>query len=96
MLGRLAADSVERNSANGYIFTSFPLATNDKDGTIYIDCTAFGQNSKLIMQTLKKGAQILVFGTLHKLGTYKAKDDIIKLQMNVTVDRFEYVSPKEK
>ena len=98
-LGHLAANPVERDTSTGGKFVAFPLATNSKDGktTIYLSCNAFGSTAKTIMQYLKKGAQILIYGTMYELTTYKSKtDDTIKPQMSVTIDRFEFCSNKDK
>ena len=95
-LGHLAANPVERATSTGGKFAAFPLATNDKDGTIYLACRAFGNTAKTAMHYLKKGAQILIFGTIYEVKTYKAKDDTIKPQLTVTVDHFDFVSSKDK
>ena len=95
-LGHLAAEPVERDTSTGGKFAAFPLATNDKGGTIYLACRAFGNTAKTVMQYLKKGAQILVFGTIYEVKTYKANDDTIKPQLTVTVDHFDFVSSKDK
>ena len=50
----------------------------------------------VVLQYLKKGAQILVFGTIYEVKTYKANDDTIKPQLTVTVDHFDFVSSKDK
>lgn len=98
-LGHLAADPAERDTSTGGKFVAFPLATNSKDGktTTYLSCRAFGTTAKTIMQYLKKGAQILIYGTMYELGTYKSKtDDTIKPNMSVTIDRFEFCNSKDK
>ena len=95
-LGHLAADPAERDTSTGGKFAAFPLATNDKGGTIYLACRAFGSTAKTAMQYLKKGAQILIFGTIYEVKTYKANDDTIKPQLTVTVDHFNFVSSKDK
>ena len=76
-IGHLAAEPVERDTSTGGKFAAFPLATNDKGGTIYLACRAFGSTAKTAMQYLKKDAQILIFGTIYEVKTYKAKDDTI-------------------
>ena len=95
-IGHLAAEPVERDTSTGGKFAAFPLATNDKGGTIYLACRAFGSTAKTVLQYLKKGAQILVFGTIYEVKTYKANDDTIKPQLTVTVDHFDFVSSKDK
>ena len=95
-IGHLAAEPVERDTSTGGKFAAFPLATSDKNGTYYLSCRAFGSTAKTAMQYLKKGAQILIFGTIYEVKTYKAKDDTIKPQLTVTVDHFNFVSSKDK
>ena len=95
-LGHLAADPTERDTSTGGKFAAFPLATSDKNGTYYLSCRAFGSTAKTALQYLKKGAQILIFGTIYEVKTYKANDDTIKPQLTVTVDHFNFVSSKDK
>lgn len=93
-LGHLVTDPVERDTSNGGKFVSFPFATNDKNGTIFLSCRAFGGTAKNIMQYLKKGSHISIVGTIYELGTYKAKDETIKPSCVVSIDRFDCCDSK--
>ena len=94
-VGNLAADPVERESSKGNKYVTFPIATDNQNGTIYLSCRAFGINAKNILQYLKKGNPLHIAGTISEISTYKAKDDTIKPSCIVSVDRFEFINGRK-
>lgn len=71
-MGRLVADAKKETLANGKTLTSFSIAVkNDyKSGnewiheTLFLDCSAFDEKTERLLNYLKKGKEIVVYGRL--------------------------------
>ena len=71
LMGRLAYDPEVRQSGNGKAYSRVSVAVNRpraKDATEsaadFIDCVAFGDRAEFLGKHFRKGAAIIIFGTL--------------------------------
>ena len=71
VMGRLTYDPEVRQSGNGKAYSRVSVAVNRpkaKDATEsaadFIDCVAFGERAEFLGKHFRKGAAIIIFGTL--------------------------------
>ena len=93
-----AVGKVERDpelvvTKGGVAFTEFPLAVNTKrcveDITIWLTCSAWGDEAETIQRSVTKGALLFVQGhfTPHQYTTEDGKQEV---SLEVNVERFSF------
>ena len=103
-LGRLVADPVQRSSTSGKLVTSFSFVTNaiatDSNGKrkpLFLNVNAWGTQGDNIQKYCKKGTQLQVVGSIYDNTAYiKKTDGSPAASMNITLDHFEFTSPKRE
>lgn len=90
-IGRLGKDPETRYSQSGTAVTSFSMAcgwkSKDKEGTEWVNVTAFGKLAEICGEYLVKGKQVFIQG---RLTTDKyEKDGITRYSTKVIADRMQ-------
>lgn len=90
-IGHLGKDPEARFTASGTAITSFSIACGwksaEKEGTEWVNVTAFGKLAEICAQYLKKGKQVFVQG---RLTTDKyEKDGVTRYSTKVIADRMQ-------
>ena len=90
-IGRLGKDPESRFSSGGGAITSFSIAcgwkSGEKEGTEWVNVTAFGKLAEICGEYLKKGKQVFVQG---RLTTDKyEKDGVTRYSTKVIADRMQ-------
>ena len=92
-VGRIGKDAVTRIAGNTTA-TSFSLANNvgfgDKQTTLWVNCTVWGDRGSKSAQYIKKGGQLWVTGELSQR-EYEGK-----LYLELNVSQFDYVGSKQE
>ncbi|MBU6232554.1 single-stranded DNA-binding protein [Patescibacteria group bacterium] len=96
-IGRLGKDPETRYSAGGDAITSFSIAcgwkSKDKEGTEWVNVTAFGKLAEICGEYLKKGKQVFIQG---RLTTDKyEKDGVTRYSTKVIADRMQMLGGKD-
>ena len=90
-IGHLGKDPEARFAASGTAITSFSIACGwksaEKEGTEWVNVTAFGRLAEICAEYLKKGKQVFVQG---RLTTDKyEKDGVTRYSTKVIADRMQ-------
>ena len=90
-IGRLGKDPETRYMPNGDAVTSFSIAcgwkTKDKEGTEWVNVTAFGKLAEICSEYLRKGAQVFIQG---RMQTEKyEKDGVTRYTTKIVADRMQ-------
>jgi len=95
-IGRLGKDPEQRFMGNGEGVTSFSLAVGwkgkDKEGTEWVNVTAFGKLAEICAQYLTKGSQVFIQGRM-KTDEYE-KDGIKRYSTKIVADRMQMLGGK--
>ena len=89
VVGRLGKDSELADVDGGYQVLQFSVASDfgfgEKKTTNWFNCQFWGKRAVKLEEYLKKGQQVVVFGSL-KLREYTDKNGVIKLSADINVD----------
>ena len=96
-VGRLGGDAEVRKTNSGLTVTGFSLAVTtgygDNKGTLWLDCSIWGDRGERIAHDLKKGAEIVVAGELAE-NEYVNKEGATVKKLTFRVNSNSY--PKNK
>lgn len=96
-IGRLGQDPETRYSASGDAITSFSIAcgwkSKDKEGTEWVNVTAFGKLAEICGEYLTKGKQVFIQGRL-KTDKYE-KDGVTRYSTKVVADRMQMLGSRD-
>ena len=103
-LGRLVRDPISRSTATDKQLTAFTFVTDagstNSDGKrnpLYLNVNAWGKNGENIIKYCKKGTQLLTTGNVYENSTYTRKEDgQPAASLTITLEKFEFVSPKRE
>ncbi len=96
LMGNVTRDPELRTTQGGTEIVKFGLATNRKrkaphsDDVLFIDCTCFAEQAKLIMQYVTKGSPLFVEGRLD-FSTWEAKDGSKRSKHELIVENFQFL-----
>lgn len=100
--GNLVRDPEIRKTQNGHDVCNFTVATrtNQRDAngeyeSAFIQVSVFGRQASTASTYLKKGSKIGVVGPF-STRDYVSKDGTAKVALQVTADRFEFLSSVEE
>ena len=102
IVGRLGADPEQKYTVDGKAVTSFSVAAeNRKDETLWFRVSAWEKLADVCGRYLKKGAKVLVEGTLRADGagnprTYERKDGTWGASFEVTASAVKFLSGKDE
>lgn len=86
-IGRLGKDPETRYMPNGDAVTSFSIAcgwkSKEKEGTEWVNCSAFGKLAEICGEYLKKGSQVYVSGRMTTRKYEKNGQDHYATQINL-------------
>ena len=95
LMGRLTRDPELRYGQNELAITGITIAVDrKKEGTDFINCTAFGKTAEFISKYFNKGKKILVAGRI-EVDNYeddKGRHTVTK----VIIEEVEFVEKKEQ
>lgn len=98
-IGRLGKDPETRYAASGDAITSFSIAvgwkSKDKEGTEWVNCTAFGKLGEICGQYLKKGSQVFVQGRF-KTDKYTDKDGVERYSTKISLDNMQMLGGRSE
>jgi single-strand DNA-binding protein len=94
--GNLTADPEHGTSDNQVEYTRFSIAVNDRRlneqtgkwedaGTVYHRVVVFGEQARHVIDSVRKGDQVLVAGDL-RFGSYTDKDDQVRESRDIIAD----------
>jgi len=96
-VGRLGRDAEVRKTNSGLTVTGFSLAVTtgygDNKGTLWLDCSIWGDRGERMVDDLKKGAEIVVAGELAE-NEYVNKEGATVKKLTFRVNSNSY--PKNK
>ena len=96
-IGNLARDPETKFTAGGDAICNFSIGcgwkTKTKEGTEWVNVSAFGKLAEICQQYLKKGSQVYVSGKL-KTDKYE-KDGITKYSTKISADTIQFLSKLE-
>ncbi len=95
-IGRLGKDVETRYTQSGLAVASFSIAcgwkTKDKEGTEWVNITAFDKLAEICAQYLKKGSQVFIQG---RMTTEKyEKDGSTRYNTKIIADKMQMLSAK--
>lgn len=99
MVGRLTRDPELRQTNSGTSVVNFAIACDDRPGpdgvkpVVFIDCTAFGALSDIVMKFFRKGNLIAIQGRLTQR-KYTNKDNVQVTRTEILVRDVEFVESK--
>jgi len=103
LMGNTTRDPELRTLPSGTTVCDFALATNrvykttggeEKQETVFIDCTAFGRTAEVIAEYCPKGRSLFVEGRLH-YQTWEDKAGSRRSKLSVIVEGFQFVGSRE-
>jgi len=103
LLGNTTRDPNLRQLPSGTAVCDFGLATNrvykttngeERQETVFIDCTAFGKVGETIAQYCPKGRPLFVEGRLH-YETWEDQTGNRRSKLTVIVENFQFVGSRE-
>lgn len=98
-IGRLGKDPETRYASSGDAITSFSIAvgwkSKDKEGTEWVNCTAFGKLGEICGQYLKKGSQVFVQGRF-KTDKYTDKDGVERYSTKINLDNMQMLGGRSE
>jgi len=91
-IGRLGKDPESRATSSGSAITSFSIAcgwkSGEKEGTEWVNVTAFGKLAEICSEYLVKGKQVFVQGRL-TTDKYTDKQGVERYSTKVIADRMQ-------
>ncbi len=103
LLGNLTRTPQLRTLNSGTVLCDFGLATNrvfktptgeDRQETVFVDCTAFGRTAEIIADYCPKGRQVFIEGRLH----FESWDDAHgnrRTKLSVIVENLQLLGSRE-
>lgn len=92
--GHLGKDPETRFTANGLKVTSFSVAVSkrvkDKDETIWVRVTVFGDRFDKMVSFLKKGSGVIVTGKMNPPTTYVDKEGRTQASLEIVAEIIEF------
>jgi len=94
--GRITQPLELRTTGTGKDIVDYSLAINiDKDTTVFINCTTFGESAKTLCKYCDKGDLIAVDGQL-RTSQYVDKENKKHTSTYVLTNRIEFLNTKKK
>jgi single-strand DNA-binding protein len=98
LAGNLTRDPELRYTQSGLAVARIGLAVNERftsggeqrERTLFIDCTAFGKRAEVMSEYLSKGRAVLIDGRL-VLETWTSQDGQKRSKHSVTIDNFQFL-----
>ena len=91
-IGRLGKPPEMRATAGGMAIASFSIAcgwkSKDKEGTEWVNCTAFGKLAEIVEKYLEKGSQVYVQGKM-KTDKWDDKEGNTRYSTKINVDNLQ-------
>lgn len=99
LMGRLTADPELKTSQSGVSVSSFTVAVQrkySKENTVtdFIDCVAFRSQAEFLSKYFRKGASIIVFGSI-QIETWKDKDGNNRKTTKIVADEVQFGESKK-
>ncbi|HVS70524.1 MAG TPA: single-stranded DNA-binding protein [Phycisphaerae bacterium] len=103
LMGNLTRDPELRQLPSGSAVCDFTIATNrvyktaageEKQETVFADCTAFGRTGEVIAEYCVQGRPLFVEGRLH-YETWEDKAGNRRSKLSVIVESFQFVGSRE-
>jgi single-strand DNA-binding protein len=103
LMGNTTRDPELRTLPSGTTVCDFAMATNrvykttageEKQETVFIDCTAFGRTGEVIAEYCPKGRALFVEGRLH-YETWEDKNGNRRSKLSVIVENFQFVGARD-
>ena len=96
LIGNVCKTPETKTVSSGKTVAYFDVAVNTKPETSeFVQINAWGKLGDICMAHLDKGRKVYVRGTL-SYSTYSTHDGRTKVQLNVTADEVEFLTPKDK
>ena len=99
LIGNLTKPPEMRATPQGVTVCNFDIAVNDKrgvqDNTLYFRVSAWRQLGENCARYLAKGRKVFVSGPL-SYSTYQAGDGSTRVQLEITADDVEFLSPRDE
>lgn len=99
LIGNLTKPPEMRATPQGVTVCNFDIAVNDRrggqDNTLYFRVSAWRQLGENCARYLAKGRKVFVSGPL-SYRTYQAGDGSTRVQLEITADDVEFLSPREE
>ena len=104
LMGNTTRDPELRQLPSGTTVCDFGMATNrvyktaageEKQETVFVDCTAFGRTAEVIAEYCPKGRSLFVEGRLH-YETWEDKTGNRRSKLSVIVENFQFVGGREQ
>src|SRR3954453_16226447 len=104
LMGNLTRDPELRQLPSGTAVCDFGMATNriyktaggeEKQETVFVECTAFGRTAEVIAEYCPKGRPIFVEGRLH-YETWEDKTGNRRSKLTVIVEQFQFVGGRRE
>ena len=101
LMGRLTADPELRHTPNSIAVTSFTLAVNrqfakqgEQRQADFIDIVAWRNTAEFVSRYMRKGAQIVVVGSI-QTRTWKDKQDNTRKSVEIVADEVYFADSKK-
>jgi single-strand DNA-binding protein len=103
LMGNTTREPELRTLPSGTTVCDFAMATNrvykttageEKQETVFIDCTAFGRTGEVIAEYCPKGRSLFVEGRLH-YETWEDKNGNRRSRLSVIVENFQFVGARD-
>jgi single-strand DNA-binding protein len=103
LMGNLTRDPQPRQLPSGTNICEFGLATNrvfktpageERQETVFVDCTCFGRTGEVIAEFCRKGRPIFIEGRLH-FETWEDGSGNRRSKLTVIVENFQFVGGRE-
>ena len=95
--GNLGADAVQRQSADGYPYHTFSVASNQMDRgietTTWFGVAVFGAYGAAVGPRLLKGVRVVVQGDLRPLRAFERADGTTGYALDVTARKIDVLTP---
>lgn len=96
LIGNVCKTPETKTVASGKSVTHFDIAVNTKpEKSEFVQISAWGKLGEICQAHLDKGRKVYVRGTFD-YATYSTHGGQTKVQLNVTADEVEFLSPKDK
>lgn len=87
--GNVGRDAEIRTTQKGTAVLSFPIASKERDETIWFDCVIFGDRANKLAAHITKGTGLAVCG-VPKLDTFEKRDGTPGAKISVNVDKLDF------
>jgi single-strand DNA-binding protein len=96
-IGNLGRDPETRHMPSGDAVTNFSIAvgwkSKEKEGTEWVNITAFGKLAEICAQYLKKGSKVFISGRM-TTEKYTDKDGVERYSTKIVADRMQMLDGK--